>query len=105
MFASAGGQAGGEGEDEVGWHPSRRTSASELMRQGSHSSFRSHSLRDRPTQSGLLEQLMSSDDNGLQVTPPPPTPTPSAAFPLATTPMHAVWHCLSVHTLRMQLSV
>ena len=58
-------QLGGEAEEEVGWHPARRTSGAELMRQGSHSSFLSASRLDKPSQSGLLEQLMSYD-NGLQ---------------------------------------
>ena len=74
MFDNAGpGGPGVEGEEELGWHPSRRTSGTDLMRQGSHSSsFLSHSHLERPTQSGLLEQLISQDDNGLQVTPHTP---------------------------------
>ncbi|KAL3137456.1 hypothetical protein ABBQ38_004747 [Trebouxia sp. C0009 RCD-2024] len=65
-YSGPGGQGGVEGENEVVWHTSRHTSGADLMRQGSHSSFISHSHLERPTQSGLLEQLMSNDDSGLQ---------------------------------------
>ena len=55
-------------DEEVGWHPSNRTSGTDLMRQGSHGSALTYPQQEGSTQSGLLEQLMSYD-SGLQVTP------------------------------------